>query len=132
MGLRPEKFKINYFLITQVKTDYISFLKVLPSKSDTNLVETYDSSQKFKSAAKKAQIAWIVSHCHTTSNREGYVKRLQDISALDCSTPHFNPLLFNSILFNPRLFYHELFSHSIFNLPGLKFIGLKNSWVEMF
>ena len=77
----PEKFKIND--LNHVETNYISCLKDLPSKNENhnrNLVETYEPSHKFKSGSKKAQIAWIVSHCHTTSNREGYVKRWLDIS----------------------------------------------------
>ena len=61
--------------------DYISLFEDIPIKNyDRNSLETYQSSQKFKSTVKKAQIAWIVSHCHTTSNREGYVKRWLDIS----------------------------------------------------
>ena len=109
---------LNFWLDWYSSSEFLSSFLIGRSfkneNHDMNLVETHHAS-------KKAQIAWIVSHCHTTSNREGYVKRLQDISKPDYSTPYFNPWLFNWRVFNPRFFYHELFSHSIFNLPGLKF-----------
>ena len=37
----------------------------------------------FLNNVNKTKIAWIVSHCHTTSDREGYVQELQKYISVD-------------------------------------------------
>ena len=46
--------------------------------NQTEIEERHRKFHTFKEFPQKAKIAWLVSHCHTTSDREGYVKKLHN------------------------------------------------------
>ena len=48
-----------------------------------NIGQNPDVQNELKYNVNKTKIAWIVSHCHTTSDREGYVQELQKYISVD-------------------------------------------------
>ena len=70
---------MTYRLDSHIVVPYILTHK-LPSHQRRNTSEIYQKAQSFP---KKKMVAWFVSHCKTSSDRESYVKELQKYIDVD-------------------------------------------------
>ena len=77
----PHNHNFQYPPLSPISwTDYMNIIDSLGSiEGFQNMKAVEDSSI----GVDKVEIAWIVSHCHTTSNREGYVRNLQKYMPVD-------------------------------------------------
>ena len=77
----PHNYKSQYPPLNPISwSDYIN-----PPETTVNIdmFRNITANHDYIFDKDKVEIAWIVSHCHTTSDREGYVRNLQNYMSVD-------------------------------------------------